>query len=202
MSLTALLWAPLPLLWATPPQPGLLPKSHPIWSAPAQPTIPLLCHLPQPPSQGRGCTAPTLHTRHHSVNPPPSPLSCNYVEQTRAADGKGAAISLTFRDWSCWEEMGRPMERGAPEAGGMGEGRLRKGGGERTCSELLMGRIQDRKSRRDREQKEDREEDLRRMEQSNRQGRGGRQRKGWENKAPDRCAVFIPRPLTQSRMGH
>lgn len=67
------------------------------------------------------------------------------------------------------------MERGAPEAGGMGGGRRRKGGGEGTCAELLTGRMPDRKSkRRDREQKEDREEELRRMEQRNQYGRGGR----------------------------
>ena len=73
------------------------------------------CHLPTgPPSWGQGCTAPSLYTRYHSEGlvPLPVPFSCNYVEQTRAADGKGAAISLTFRDWSCWEEMGRPMGGG------------------------------------------------------------------------------------------
>lgn len=38
--------------------------------------------------------------------------------------------------------MGRPVGRGLLKQVGLGEGRLRKGSGEGTCSELLMGMMQ------------------------------------------------------------
>lgn len=38
--------------------------------------------------------------------------------------------------------MGRPVGRGLLKQVGLGEGRLRKGSGEGTCSEFLMGMVQ------------------------------------------------------------
>lgn len=101
------------------------------------------CHLPAAPSsQAQGCTAPSsiAATTQRAQVPLPAPFSRNYVEQTRAADGRGAAISLTFRDWRCWEEMGRPTGWGLLKQVGLGEGREGRWGG--IFSEHLMGRMQ------------------------------------------------------------
>lgn len=79
------------------------------------PFRPHKCHLPTGPlPKGQGCTAPSLYTRYHSEGLVhlSSPFSCNYVEQTRAADGKEAAIKQPFGTGAAGEEMGRLMGGG------------------------------------------------------------------------------------------
>jgi hypothetical protein len=101
-----------------------------ICPAPTWPSIPFLqvspSHVPLP---AESTQAPLYTLYHHSEgSPDPTPLYSNYVEQTRAADEKGAAISLTFRDWSCWEELGG-AQGGGSSTGGLGVGEASKAGG-------------------------------------------------------------------------
>lgn len=118
--------------------------SHVISACTAYRPISIKCHLhPAPLPRDKAVQPPPYApaTTPTAEGPLLAPLSCNYVEQTRAADGKRAAISLTFRDWSCWDDVGRPMGRGLLAQVGLGKGRQWKGGGGHTCSELLMGRM-------------------------------------------------------------
>jgi hypothetical protein len=118
MSWTALPWTPLPLLQETVTAVQIL--CHMISSCTAYHLLSASApsHILLPTDEAASPPPYTLTT-------PPSPLSSNYVEQTRAADEKGVAISLTFRDWSCWDELGRRGEVHREEAlaaGGQGVG--------------------------------------------------------------------------------
>lgn len=108
-----LLWTPFSLLQAAGPSAQSLPRM--INSHTVHYPISASATCPQPPCPGTKKHSPLPHTRYHSehLGPLPVPPSCNYVEQTSAADGKGAAISLTFRGWSCWDN-GEAHGEGAP----------------------------------------------------------------------------------------